>query len=326
MTSTPAAVTRPRIPQQRGSGSSGVSVVIATRDRDETLRRALDGVWAQSYQGPLQVVVVFDRSEPGSGLPSPRRPGVQRLEVRTNQLTAGVAGARNTGLATVRYPYVATCDDDDVWLPGRLEAQLALFESQPQRERPVAVGGSVRIRRAGRSIVRRAPHREVVLRDLLEDRIMELHPSAMLYRTDALRAVGGWDESLPGGYAEDYDLLLRLARTGSLGMVEEVTADIHWDGGSYFFSRWRMVTDALAVLLERHPEFAETPRGRARIEGQIAFALAATGDRAGARRWLAAGRRDHAREPRLALTRLVLSGLVSADSVQRVLHARGRGI
>ena len=50
---------------------------------------------------------------------------------------------------------------------------------------------------------------------LLADRIMELHPSAMLYRRASLQQVGGWDETLPGGYAEDYDLLLRLARQGA---------------------------------------------------------------------------------------------------------------
>ncbi|WP_164519655.1 glycosyltransferase family 2 protein [Nocardioides ferulae] len=302
----------------------GVSVLIATRDRLPTLRRALAAVWAQTYPGPMQVVVVFDGPRPDRlDLPAPLRPDRQRLEIRTNQRAPGVAGARNTGLATVRHRHVATCDDDDVWLPHRLEAQLAVLAAE---QHTVAVGGSVRVQRHGRSIVRRAPLSEVRLADLLEDRIMELHPSAMLYRTSALEAIGGWDETIPGGYAEDYDLLLKLAQRGPIRLVDEVTADIHWDGGSYFFSRWRMVADALTLLLDRYPEFAGAPRGRARIEGQIAFALAAAGDRAGSRVWLERGLQDNPREPRLALTRLVLAGLVRAELVQRVLHARGRGI
>jgi GT2 family glycosyltransferase len=148
----------------------------------------------------------------------------------------------------------------------------------------------------------------------------------MLYRLEALEKVGSWDETLPGGYAEDYDLLLRLAKHGKLRLVDEVMADIHWDGGSFFFNRWQMIADSLTLLLRRYPEFASSPRGRARIEGQIAFAHAATGSRAEARAWMRRAWRDNRREPRALLAGLVLARLITANGVQRLLHSQGRGI
>jgi glycosyltransferase involved in cell wall biosynthesis len=301
----------------------GVSVLIATRDRLPLLRRALEAVWLQTYAGPLQVVVVFDGPLPDDlELPLPVLSN-QTIETLTNQRSAGIAGARNTALAGARHRLVATCDDDDVWMPDRLAIQVDALERDPEA---VAVGGSVRIVRRDQHVVRRAPRSRVRLADLLDDRIMELHPSAMLYRLDPLEAAGAWDETIPGGYAEDYDLLLRLARHGTLRLVDEVMADIHWEGASYFFNRWRMIADALTLLLERYPEFASSPSGRARIEGQIAFAHAAMGQRREAGAWIRRGWHDNPREPRLPLAGLVLSGVVSADRVQRVLHAQGRGI
>jgi glycosyltransferase involved in cell wall biosynthesis len=44
--------------------AGSVSVVIATRDRPELLRRAIDAVLAQEHPAPLEIVLVFDRSEP----------------------------------------------------------------------------------------------------------------------------------------------------------------------------------------------------------------------------------------------------------------------
>ncbi|WP_043642589.1 glycosyltransferase family 2 protein [Nocardioides alkalitolerans] len=307
------------------SDAPAVTVGIATRGRADSLRAAVASIWAQSYEGPLNVVVVVDddRVPDGLDLPAPTVPGRQTLRVVRNERTPGVSGARNTALAMADDEFIATCDDDDAWLPGRLDVQMRELLAHPDLR---GVGGSVRVIRGDTHVVRRAPLTRVHLGDLLDDRIMELHPSALTYRRRVVDLVGGWDETLPGGHPEDYDLLLRLARTGTLALVEDVVADIHWNGGSHFFSKWSMLAEGLVALLAKFPEFAASPRGRARISGQIAYAYAAVGQRAEARTWLRRAWADNRREPRVALTALVLSGVVSADRIQAVLHARGRGI
>lgn len=303
----------------------GVSVLIATHRRDHTLARAVESVWAQTWTGRIDLVVVVDdgRRPEQVDVPPPTHPDRQSLVVVANRRRPGLTGARNTGLELAEHALVATCDDDDAWLPGRLESQVARLAADPAL---VAVGGSVRIVRGDVHVVRRAPAPTIHLGDLLASRVMELHPSAMLYRRRVLDLVGGWDESIPGSYAEDYDLLLRLARTGPIGLVDEVVADVHWNGGSMFFSRWRTIAEALTELLARFPEFASSPEGRARISGQIAFAHAAAGDKASSRLWLRRAVADHWREPRVPLTALALTGVVSPGRLQGWLHRRGRGI
>lgn len=100
-----------------------VSVVIPTRGRPALLLRALDSVFAQSCP-PREVVVVVDGpDEPTrSALAGCAHPAL-RVIFNPRQLTA--AGARNAGVAEARGSWIAFLDDDDEWLPEKLEHQLA---------------------------------------------------------------------------------------------------------------------------------------------------------------------------------------------------------
>ena len=307
------------------SDAPPVTVMIPNRDRLPLLRRAVASVWDQDYAGDLHVLVVVDGEMPRSVcLPQPPASGRSTLRVLRNPGAPGSAGVRNFGLTHVDTTWLALCDDDDRWLPHRLSSQFTALTAHPES---VVIGGGVRIIRGDTYTIRRAPRSTISFADLLRDRIMELHPSTLLIRTHALESIGGWDEQIPGSQGEDYDLLLRLSRaSGPLRMVDEVVADISWDGQSFFFSRWRTTADALTYLLDKHPEFAASPQGRARILGQIAVARAASGQRTTALRTAAAAFRDRPREPRTYLALAVASGLANAEWIQRRLHARGRGI
>lgn len=304
---------------------NAVTVMLATRDRVQLLARALQSVWDQEGVGPLTAVVVFDGPVPdeAAALPTPTRPG-DRLVITLNEQHPGLAGARNHGLALADDDVVAIFDDDDVWHPHKLSRQLRLLQQHPQT---ALVGGGIRVVTAGARSVVRTPPAVVTHADLVADRVMALHSSTFVARRAALLAIGGWDTELEKGQGEDYDLLLRVARAyGPIRAVDGLVADIHWDSGSYYRSNWQALASALTMLLDKHPEFASNPRGRARIEGQIAYAHAAMGNRGESRRWQRRSRADHWREPRAALAALVASGVVSSRQVEKVLHAVGRGI
>jgi hypothetical protein len=78
--------------------------------------------------------------------------------------------------------------------------------------------------------------------------------------------------------------------------------------------------------LRKHPALADDPRGLARVQGQIAFAHAALGERAQARTWAMRTLRNSWRERRAYLALLVSMRLLTADRVLRLAHATGRGI
>ncbi|MGA3091058.1 MAG: glycosyltransferase family 2 protein [Terriglobales bacterium] len=101
-----------------------ISVVIPTRGRPELLLRALNSVLAQTYQ-ELEILVVIDgpcakSSEMLAGLTDPR--------LRPIVLPASVGGsdARNTGVGAASGEWIAFLDDDDEWLPPKLERQIAV--------------------------------------------------------------------------------------------------------------------------------------------------------------------------------------------------------
>ncbi|WP_341720354.1 glycosyltransferase family 2 protein [Micromonospora sp. FIMYZ51] len=299
-----------------------VSVVVPTRNRPELLPAALRAAVAQDYPGPVEVVVVYDQCEPDRTpveFAGPHRP----VRVVTNTRTPGLAGARNSGALAATGELIAFCDDDDEWLPGKLRAQA---EALTATGAAFATCG-IRVSYDGRTVERVLERDSISLADLLRDRMTELHPSTFLVRASALRdGIGLVDEEIPGGYAEDYDLLLRAARAAPLVNLRTAYVLVRWHRRSYFAKRWDTIATALQWLLERHPEFATQPAGQARVAGQIAFARAACGDSRAALRWARRTIRGNPCEARAYLALAVAGRMVRPDTVLRTLHKRGRGI
>jgi glycosyltransferase involved in cell wall biosynthesis len=98
-----------------------VSVVIPVHNGQRFLAEAIDSVLAQGYPH-REVVVVDDGSTDGSAAIARTRP--VRYQRQPNQ---GVAAARNAGLAAAQGDLIAFLDQDDVWLPHKLEAQVSFL-------------------------------------------------------------------------------------------------------------------------------------------------------------------------------------------------------
>ncbi len=306
----------------RGSGPPTVSVVIATRDRPQLLRRALQAALTQDHAGRIEGVIVFDRSEPEDVTPEDLAAD-RSVRVTTNQRTPGLAGARNTGIEAASGELIAFCDDDDVWHPTKLRRQLDAWRAHPDASM-LATG--IRIVTEDGAVDRPAPVR-TTFDDLLVARVPELHSSAFLFRRDDLLGrIGLIDEQLPASYGEDYDILLRAARHGPVVSVDEPLVDIHWNRPSFFAGRWDSIADGLTYILERNEEFATVPRGAARIEGQIAFAHAARGRRRAAFRWAGRALRHDPRQLRAWASFAVALRLADPGRLVERVQRHGRGL
>lgn len=296
-----------------------VTAIVATRDRPAMLARAVRSIIGQSYPGELECVIVFDQCSPAPvDLELP--PGRQ-VRFLTNTRTPGAAGARNTGIIASDGAIVAFCDDDDVWDAGKLRLQAELLDVAPFGF--IACG--IRIHYADRVIARPAPE-SVSLQQLVRNRHAELGLPTFVLRRDALSEIGLLDEQVPGSSGEDYDFLLRAARIGPIGAVRQPLVDVFWHQQSFFAQHWQTIADSLEYLLGKHPELAADPQGRARIEGQAAFAHAALAHRAAA--WRASFRalRGNPLERRPYLALAVAAGIIPASSIVRLANRRGRGI
>lgn len=299
-----------------------VTAVVPTHRRPELMREAVQSIVDQDYAGPIEIIVVFDACEPD--LPDVETGPVRTLRAVVNERVRGLAGARNTGILAATHGFVAFLDDDDVWLPGKLSAQMPLFDRHADVR---LVGSAMRVDDGHRTHDRLAPDTVVTRDDLVRDRLAGLHSSSFVFRRDALvNEVGLIDEQLPGAYGEDYDVLLTTAALGPIRLVNEPLVSVRWQGQSYYFGRWAEYAEALTYLLAKHDDIADDPPALARIRSQIAFALAASGSRGDARSLVRQVLRQDPRNLRAWLALAISWRLVSADRVLRAANRVGKGI
>lgn len=297
-----------------------VSVVIPTRGRPELLQLSVDSVLGQRYAGDVECIVVYDQSEPE--LESRSLSPVRHVTVMTNTRTPGAAGARNSALVRAKGDLIAFCDDDDVWLPTKLDVQTAALLAAPDA---IAAGSAYIGDTDGRLIIRVPPSTELTKRDLLRSRVADLHPSTLIaWRERVAEQVGLIDENVPGSYGEDYDWLLRMASRARILTVQQPLVRVLWHRGSYFDGDFEVIIEAIRYLLLKHPEFATEPVGLARLYGRLAFAHAALGRRAEARRFALRAVRLNSRERRAYVALAVSAGVLRASTVSRMATAAGR--
>jgi glycosyltransferase involved in cell wall biosynthesis len=297
----------------------GVDVVIATRGRPDLLREALEAVWSQTYPGEVRVTVVFDQSAPDHGLA--RSAGNRSITVVGNSRTPGLAGGRNTGIAAGRLPLVAFCDDDDVWLPAKLEREVEALLSAGAE---TAVTG-ILVEYDDATVPRVPRPEEMQLAHLVRRRVMAAHPSTVLVRRAALTDRIGWiDEAIPGSYGEDFDWIIRAAQAGPIAVVPEPLVRVRW-GQSQFSQQWDVIVAAIDYGLAKHPAFHADRHALGRLYGRRSFALAASGSR-DVWQSIAHTLRVAPFEPRLWLAAIVALRITSAERVMDLAHRRGHGI
>lgn len=284
------------------------------------LRRALDGVLCQEHDAAIEIVICYDTDKPDMSLEM--QDGNRSIRVITNTHSKGLAGARNTGVAAASHPWIAFCDDDDEWLPGKLAGQFAALEAS--KDARVATTGI--FIHYDETDTARIPNPDLLtFGGFLEDRMTDVHPSATLASAELIAEIGDVDETIPGGYGEDYDWLLRAARLSPFAVAAEPLVRVHWHGGSYFFEKWRTIDTALQFLLDKYPEFADHPHGLARIRGQQAVAKAAMGDRKAAAKTAFETFRLKPTELRVPVALAVAAG-IPAGTMLKLAHRFGKGI
>ena len=306
--------------QDRTSRWPDVGVVLATHNRPELMRRALQSILGQDYPGRIVVSVVHDRCAVDHDLVQERPTRV--VTVTENARAPGLAGARNSGVLSVDTELIAFCDDDDYWQESKLSRQVAAFRDSDAEFASTAMLVSY----DGHESQRLAGQNQIRYEDLLRSRMAMVHSSSFLMNRDALvDGIGLVDESIPESMCEDWDLLLRAAKRQPILHVDEPLVVVEW-GNSYFNERWAVKNTAHQWMLEHHPDILTSRVGAGRVYGQLAFGNAALRQRRSAVTWALRSLRSNIREPRAVLALVVATGVVSDATVMRQLQKRGHGI
>ena len=299
-----------------------VTAVVPTHNRPELMKRAVTSIAEQNYEGPLEILVVFDACD--VELPDISLRDGQTLRGVKNSRARGLAGARNTGIMEAGTDYVAFLDDDDFWLQGKLAAQMEVLQRQPDA---ILVGTAMVVDDGQRTHERLMSGDVISHSDLVQKGLAGLHSSSLLFRRERLLGdLGLVDELLPRSYGEDYDLLLRASALHPVAVVNRPLVNVTWQGQSYFFGQWALYAEALQYLLSKHPEFASNKKAIGRIQSQVAFSLAASGQKTEARSWARRALKNDPGQVKAALALAISTGLVTAPQVIRVVRRFGKGI
>lgn len=109
-----------------------LSAVIPTWNRAQLVCDAIESALSQK-PGGVEVIVVDDGSQDNTTGDLERRFGSRICLLRMPH-RCGVGAARNVGVSHASGELLAFLDSDDLWLPGKLEAELGVFQRFPEAE------------------------------------------------------------------------------------------------------------------------------------------------------------------------------------------------
>jgi glycosyltransferase involved in cell wall biosynthesis len=227
--------------------STLISCVVATHDGERYLAAALDSVLAQEHR-PLEVIVVDDGSSDASAEIAESYGEPVRV---IRQANAGQGRARNAGIQAARGDYICFLDDDDLYRPGKLAAQLAVLEKHPEVElclcqaenfwEPGFEAERARYLAYGKPLIATS------------------HVGTVLARRGLFDRVGLMDASLDR--ADDIDWFLRVA---DLGVAVHVLPDVFYERRMHAASMTHTKPELEPYFTLIHERIAD---GRAKREG-----------------------------------------------------------
>jgi glycosyltransferase involved in cell wall biosynthesis len=264
----------------RSSGPPDVSVIIPTRNRWELLlSAALPAALAQDGVR-LEVVVVDD----GSDEPAPSATVLDDPRVRLLRVarSGGVAAARNAGIRDARGAWIAFLDDDDVWSPRKLRAQLdVLGTGAAQFAYCAAVLVDVR---SGDTLPLRLPPTGELATWLRSSSAIPAGASNVLASADLVRRLDGFDERFH--HLADWDLWLRLSDAADAAVCRDVLVAERLHGGNMRTAATRTVWREFRWLrAKRRAARSGDELDAKAVLGWIAAQHARSGRRASAAAW-----------------------------------------
>jgi glycosyltransferase involved in cell wall biosynthesis len=185
-----------------------VSVYITTKNRSVLLKRAIDSVIAQTWP-EIEIVICDDGSDDGTDeLVNNYIAQYDNIIYLKNDSSQGACFSRNRAIEKAQGLYLTGLDDDDYFLPKRVEKLMAAFKPE------FAFVCSTYIRKTnnGSKHVKDGVGR-LSLSDLLHyNRV----GNQVLSLTERFKQVGGFDESLPA--FQDYDMWVRMLKQFGSGV------------------------------------------------------------------------------------------------------------
>lgn len=194
-----------------------VSVIIPTYNRAKLLHSAITSVLNQTFQD-FEIVVIDDGSQDNTQ-EIVKNFHDERIRYICHKENKGEAGTRNTGIINSHAEYIAFLDDDDEWLPEKLQQQVGLLKDSESKVGCIYTGYLVVDITKGKIIRRRIPiKRGNIYHDLFVRNYIGV-PSTVILRRECFQKVNLFDENITFG--TDYDMWIRIAKEFHFDYIEK---------------------------------------------------------------------------------------------------------
>ncbi|AEC51970.1 glycosyl transferase [Pyrococcus sp. NA2] len=208
-----------------------VSVIIPTHNRAKLLKRAIISVLNQTFED-FEIIVVDDASSDNTPkiIESIKDSRIRYIRLEKN---SGAPTARNIGIKKARGKFIALLDDDDEWLPRKLEVQVKKF-NELEKKFGIVYGGFYYVSQQNEKIIgKRLPRfRGNVYGELLKENF--IGSPTVLIRRECFKKAGLFDPNLPS--SQDWDMWVRIARYYYFDYVNEIVAKYYVHGHQISFN------------------------------------------------------------------------------------------
>jgi len=225
-----------------------VSVVIPTRNRSDILLRAIKSVEKQTFTN-WEIIVIDDNSTDQTESIMSVMKSEQINYIRLNKKSGG-AIARNVGIENSKGNFIAFLDDDDEWMPEKLQKQIDFITNDKQLG--ICYTGRKTIRKGnlifglGKKYSFKYPPKKDQFKAIMSDNFIGITSSVMIPKT-ILKEISGFDESLP--CLQDYDLYIRIIKNWNAAGINEPLVLYHLDGNIKHVSLTRKEIEFASVCI-----------------------------------------------------------------------------
>jgi glycosyltransferase involved in cell wall biosynthesis len=217
-----------------------VSVLMLTYNGGRFIKEAIESVLTQTYVH-LELIIIDDGSTDDTQ-EIIRRFTDERIRYISHEKNAGLLARRKESPPLAKGACVAVLDSDDVWLPTKLEKQVAYFSSHRDC---VLIGTWIkRINEQGKSLgITKYNEDDLSIRASILMRNQFAH-SSVLMRKDALDKTEGYRFPLD----EDLDLFLQLGAQGTFANIAEVLTEYRINAMGQSRNKIGMIENVLAII------------------------------------------------------------------------------
>jgi len=216
--------------------NSIVSVIIPTYGRPDFLQRAIESVLNQTYQH-VEIIVVDDNGK-GTKHQIETEEIISRysnVKYIIHDINKNGSAARNTGIDNANGKYICFLDDDDEFLPQKIEKQIFIMENN---DCIACICGHYRCFEDGRVESYGVSLSGDIVYEILSYKVDLTSGSSLMVRADICRDIK-WDESLKR--SQDYNFLARVAAAGKIIVFDEPLVRINTHSGSYHLKNFEEI-------------------------------------------------------------------------------------